>query len=918
MGGSSSQTIGYKYFLGMHMVICHSSTDSPVDEVQLIQVGDRTAWSGSLTSNTTLFINNPDLFGGEKKEGGIKGYVDVMFGGDTQAKNPYLVSQLGPIIPAFRGVLSLVLKKVYVCAMSPYPKAWAVKVKRIAGKNWYPSKANISGSANAAHIIYEVLTNPDWGMGYSNANIGQDSFKKVADTLYSEGLGLSFYLTSTDSIESFIYTILQHVNGVFYTNPSTGAFELKLLRNDYTKSALPLYDESNISKLDSFERATSGEMVNEIVVKFRPQGTDTDDTVTVQDLASIQSQQGVVSQTVNYPGIDSYANAYRVAMRDLRQKSTPLARVRMKVNRKAWNVTVGDCIRFSWAEHGISEMVLRVLSINTGSLTEGEIDLTCVEDVFGLPSGSYVSHQPSQWMNPQTTPQDSSFRRIIEAPYWSVARSTDQANFELYDANSVFLHHILGQPTQASVNFQSWLNAGAGYVYEADGSYAPRGTLSSAVDYMTTAFTLSPMYGEFSGVTVGDFALLEDEILRVDAFNTDTGVCTFARGCLDTVPAKHASGKTVYFVGPFGAHIGEEHAPGETLSVKALPRTGVGLLPIATATADTITTVGRFGKPYGAGKVQVNGAYYPSRFEGAFTLSWAHRDRTQQLTTVTDFTAGNIGPETGVTYSLSLYNEAGTLVKSLTGLTGTSYTWSTEAADSGLYSVGGSVFTRNWNDSVIQEQTLYGNTSPAQSITTDKKFKLVSAATTDAKSKFVGIQDTADFDVEFDVVIPAAGVDGGLAYRTTSWQNANDTFGYFAGFGSAYVYISRGSNSTNSSYAELIGGVAHGVLVGATARIRIVVVGQVHKYYVNGVLKITLTNSLYTAAGGIALRVYNATSGVLFDNFTFTPLTARTNAQIRAVLKTVRDGIECLQPYDFTAVRIGYGTGYGYNYGGPA
>ena len=117
MGSKSSVTIGYKYYLGAHRVICHG----PVDSVQEIVVGDRTAWSGNVTASQQIYVNSPELFGGEKKEGVVQGYVDIMMGESNQGRNSYLQSKLGTVIPAFRGVLSLVLRKVYMCAMSPYP-----------------------------------------------------------------------------------------------------------------------------------------------------------------------------------------------------------------------------------------------------------------------------------------------------------------------------------------------------------------------------------------------------------------------------------------------------------------------------------------------------------------------------------------------------------------------------------------------------------------------------------------------------------------------------------------------------------------------------------------------------------------------------------------------------------------------------
>jgi hypothetical protein len=41
MGGSSKkQTVGYRYRMGLHLVLCQG----PVDAVQEIQMGERTAW----------------------------------------------------------------------------------------------------------------------------------------------------------------------------------------------------------------------------------------------------------------------------------------------------------------------------------------------------------------------------------------------------------------------------------------------------------------------------------------------------------------------------------------------------------------------------------------------------------------------------------------------------------------------------------------------------------------------------------------------------------------------------------------------------------------------------------------------------------------------------------------------------------
>ena len=92
-------------------------------------------------------INKPDLFGGEKREGGIVGDIDVLMGAPSQAQNDYLVSQVGADVPGYRGICSLVLRQVFL-GLNPYLKPWSVRLTRIlkaeeGGPQWYPEKAQI-------------------------------------------------------------------------------------------------------------------------------------------------------------------------------------------------------------------------------------------------------------------------------------------------------------------------------------------------------------------------------------------------------------------------------------------------------------------------------------------------------------------------------------------------------------------------------------------------------------------------------------------------------------------------------------------------------------------------------------------------------------------------------------------------------
>jgi hypothetical protein len=126
-GGSSSYVVGHRYYAGLHLALCHG----PVDAITRILVGERTAWSGSLSTSQTIYINAPELFGGDSREGGVQGYVELKMGGPTESVSGYLQQRLSSVIPAFRGVVSLVVQQSLLSAMNPYIKPWSVEARRI-------------------------------------------------------------------------------------------------------------------------------------------------------------------------------------------------------------------------------------------------------------------------------------------------------------------------------------------------------------------------------------------------------------------------------------------------------------------------------------------------------------------------------------------------------------------------------------------------------------------------------------------------------------------------------------------------------------------------------------------------------------------------------------------------------------------
>lgn len=102
-GGSKKVTIGHWLKAYVHMVVCAG----PVNILHELIYGEKTIWKGQAGSTTGIYINLPNLFGGTKADGGVQGWVEVLFGREDQSRSGTLANIQGGGCPAYRGFLSL-------------------------------------------------------------------------------------------------------------------------------------------------------------------------------------------------------------------------------------------------------------------------------------------------------------------------------------------------------------------------------------------------------------------------------------------------------------------------------------------------------------------------------------------------------------------------------------------------------------------------------------------------------------------------------------------------------------------------------------------------------------------------------------------------------------------------------------------
>lgn len=664
---------GFRYYMGCHLVLCHGG----VDAIEKITIGDREAWSGS-QGDGSIYLDDKDLFGGDKKEGGIKGTVDVMLGKPAQARNAYLVAQQGANTPAYRGVTSLVLNQVYF-GTTAYPKPWAVKIRRTATRTdgaamWYSAKAAVSGALNIVHMIHEAITSEEWGMGLPESVIDDASFKAAADTAHAEGMALSMLWAQKMSAENFIKQMEQYLDATVYVDPATDLYKIRLIRDDYTVSNLQLFNEDNVLDLKEFGRRTWAETVNEIVVAYTDQADGEEKSVTVHDVGNIQIQQGTVSSAKKYIGIPTLALAQRIALRDLRASSAPLASIKIDVNRQAWDKEIGEPFRFSWAKYGLSDVVFRVKDIDYGRLEDGKITIDAMEDVFSIPASGYIAEETSEWTDPVSSPAPVTIQAATEITYYEARQLVSPSEIDYLDTNSpgwTRAQLLAARPVSDAFDYELWSREGAdAYQTWGTGAFCPTGELDGAITAaLSGAYPLKNTI-DLDIVEVGTFALLGGEICIVTAIDIPTSTVTMSRGYMDTVPADQADGTRVWFT----ANKATENAvrtDGDDMDLKPLTVTGKGTLAIGSATAAAIVLEDRQSKPYPPGNLKFNGTAYPGTISGELTITWSHRDRA--LDQLYAQTQGDIGPEAGATYNLRVYGDGDIEIVNETGLTGTSY-----------------------------------------------------------------------------------------------------------------------------------------------------------------------------------------------------------------------------------------------------
>jgi hypothetical protein len=313
---------------------------------------------------------------------------------------------------------------------------------------------------NPAHIIYETLTNREWGRGLDRSLLNTLSFESCAEVLKAEGFGMCIRWSRRDSIDAFIQEVLDTVGATLFMDRTTALMTMRLIRKDYDTSTLKLWDVTNgILTIESSNVNTSAVVINEVIVKYREPVYNEDRAVNVQNLASLQSGS-FKTMTKTYKGIPTSELARRVAQRDLRANAEGLRRYTLTMDRRGSHITPGHVMKIQDVSRSIFPTVVRVATVKSGPPDAGQITVSVVQDVFAFPERTFVSEQPAQWSRPNFTPCIGQ-HRVFEVPYFLLARTMSPADFDYLTDTSAYIGVVAERARSSNMGYDIAVRVGA-------------------------------------------------------------------------------------------------------------------------------------------------------------------------------------------------------------------------------------------------------------------------------------------------------------------------------------------------------------------------------------------------------------------------------------------------------------------------
>ena len=668
---SRRETIGFRYFIAMQFAFARG----PDVVLKKIFIGDVEAFSGTIASGQILSIDKPNLFGGgEVGDGGIQTTCTFYGGSDIQAVDAFLnatsrqqiTSPNRVTAPRYTGTSHLVCHNL--TSLPPQPgdsgayignstsiAAWSFELERFpvlfsgqsSGDNVFTDT-----DCNPINVIYEVLTNSEWGFGHDAADIDigpSSTFKNASDRLIEEGNGFSMILDKEIKATKLLSEIQRQIDGILYLDQRTGKWKIQLVRGaddplfGFNIDTVPQFTDASVKSVPDFTRGSWEDTTNQITVKFNKREDEYKESCApAQDMANALIQGGgtvlttlPIQAEVNYPGVKTAELAVNLAWRDLRVQSFPLARATFTVDRRFWDLILGGVIAWTNAKLGLTKLPMRVTKIDYGKLEDNKMVVTTVQDVFLFAPASFGAPTPTGWTIPAITlvAFPPSQQTAFESPRALLLRDPESEGIDTISRihaaarmQGSELSIKIKQRNAAGVPSGAFFDAGIVFGFTRIGQLKNALSTGTAVPTATITLVSTPdsqndlesIFDDGTtpqelGIDLAQLVKVGNEFMLVqkaaNGSGSDVDLQTVYRGVLDSVQQDHTAGTEVFLLFA-GAGITETPFPNTNrvdIELRSRSSTREFTGPV---TRIDLTMDKRAMRPYPPSEVSIDGTRY--------------------------------------------------------------------------------------------------------------------------------------------------------------------------------------------------------------------------------------------------------------------------------------------------------------------
>jgi hypothetical protein len=520
------------------------------------------------------------------------GTFSFAWGIDGQGYSPYIQS-LDANPPRFNRYCFGTIEDANLGSSPNWPSSLAFELAR------YPltsltGDSNIGDDANPAHVVFEILTNPIWGLRIPPAYINAESFQDAADQFAAESFGISFVIAAAQPAISVLQDIATWTNSYLFID-TDGRIAMALIRENQnlTDDDFIAIDDSHI--IDGtlrVGRASGAGIINQLAVQWTdPSAEWSTQAFPVQNEVSVDLY-GPKFDTANLSAITVKSTAVKQANRILYQRSAIQRSATFDCNQRSTRIWVGRRIRLAPGSWGSDESLdLIVTSVVEKEPESGVVTVTALEDVLAeVPSVDFGVPDDANDVD-RSALECLTRYAIFELP----------TSLKVYGGSSIEMIVAAGQsPNSVSDSFRVYARRNLTGSYQLIGTrsvYVPAGVLDTSLSPVAmptenASETISITLDEYNdtlldSVTTGEWQadttlmLVGEELISIrdvtangSGSYTLTGVRRGVQG--SALSVGHSIGSPVYFVRSLinqdNVFTSGEFVEGDTWGVQVVPR----------------------------------------------------------------------------------------------------------------------------------------------------------------------------------------------------------------------------------------------------------------------------------------------------------------------------------------------------------